>query len=126
MITADFLRTLLALGYRVELHDGRLAVAPPEGKLPSDLRDRIAEQRDALKARIASPEPLPHVWSADEHLLEVDAQRFSRDRLTALIVAWLDRYATTGYEPWVEIAAWFVAARDVQDQAKELEATQVA
>lgn len=117
MIAADLMRSLLALGYQTELHDGRLAVASPEGKLTSELHDRIVEQRDALKALLAASGPLLDVKSADEHLLDVDAHRFSRNRLTTLIAEWLTRYVETGYAPSVEIAAWFAAARDAQDRA---------
>lgn len=117
MMEADLMRALLALGFRMELRDGRLVVAPPEGKMAGGLRSCIVDQRDALKTLLASPNPLPDVRSADEHLLGVDATRFSRDRLTSLIAEGLDRYVETGEVLFVEIAAWFAAARDAQDRA---------
>jgi len=121
MIAAHLMRALLAIGYRVKVHDGKLFVAAPEGKIASELRDRIADQCDALKVFIGSSHPLPDVRSTDERLLEVDARRFTRDRLTALIAEWLSRYAMTGHAPSVEVAAWFAAARDVQDRTSVLD-----
>jgi len=117
MIAADLLRVLLALGYRVELHAGRLAIAPPSGTLlPCTLRDRIMEHRESLKALLVRPDPLAACSPIDEELLDIDRLRFSRERLRELTAKWLGRYTETGYAPFVENAAWFAAAHDASEE----------
>jgi hypothetical protein len=116
MIAADLLRVQLALGYRLELHEGRLAVAPPDGAMAPRLRDRIIEQREHLKALLKSPDPLAACSPVDQELIDIDRLRFSRERLTEFIAMWLGRYVETGYAPFIEIAAWFAAAHDTNEK----------
>lgn len=68
MIAADLLRVLLALGDRLELHEGRLAVAHPDGLMAPTHRDRIVEQRESLKALLTSQDPLAACSPVDQEL----------------------------------------------------------
>ncbi len=114
-LAADLLRALSALGVTFVVDGGTFRASAPVGLMSPTLRERIGEHRAALRELLASPYWRSSCTPVDQELIEEDVQRFDRGSLSTVIGEWLAQYGATGYEPFVEVAAWFAAVREAQD-----------